>query len=284
MGMVKSADGTTISYDAWGEGRPLIIVDGATSHRAVSTINSELGRLLGDEFRVYAYDRRGRGDSGDTAPYEVRREIEDLAALIEAAGDEAAGDEAAGQPAVLCGFSSGAVLALDATAAGLPVSRLALFEPPFVVDDQRPPLPSDYVRRLDASVAAGRPGDAVELFLTAAAGMPAEFLGGMKQSPFWPALEAIAPTIAYDGRIMGTTMSGAPLPTERWAAISCPTLVMYGNGTEPWLRTGARAAAELLPTASPQEVEGAQHSVAPEVLAPVLRTFFSAEEAASSAR
>src|SRR5262245_22793697 len=270
MGTVKSADGTTISFDAWGEGRPLIIVDGATSHRAVSTINAEIGRLLGDEFRVYAYDRRGRGESGDTAPYEVRREIEDLAALIEEAGG----------PPVLCGFSSGAVLALDAAAAGLPVSRLALFEPPFVVGDGRPPLPPDYVQRLDASVAAGRPGDAVELFLTAAAGMPAEFLGGMRQSPFWPALEAIAPTIGYDGRIMGTTMSGAPLPADRWASVAVPTLVMYGNGTEPWLRVGARAAADLLPTATLREVEGAQHSVAPEVLAPVLRTFVSTAKAA----
>ncbi len=165
------------------------------------------------------------------------------------------------------------MLALDAAAAGLPISRLALFEPPFVVDDSRPPRPADYVQRLDDAVAGGRPGDAVELFLTAAAGMPAEAVPGMRQSPFWPALEAVAHTIAYDGRIMGTTMSGAPLPRDRWAAVTVPILVMHGTGTEPWLIAAARALAELLPTASLQAVEGQQHSAAADVLAPRLRRF-----------
>lgn len=263
MSTVTSADGTTIAFDAWGAGPPLILVDGATSHRAVSQLNAQVAKLLEDEFRVYAYDRRGRGESGDTAPYAVQREIEDLAALIGQAG----------APAFVCGFSSGAVLALDAAAAGLPVSRLALFEPPFVVDDSRPPGPADYVPRLDASVAAGRPGEAVELFLTGAAGFPAEVVAGIRQSPFWPALEAVAPTIAYDGRIMGTTMLGRPLPADRWAAVSVPTLVMYGRGTEPWLQSAARALAGLLPTATLEPVEGEQHNVAAEVLAPVLRRF-----------
>ena len=266
MGRVISADGTAISFDAWGDGQPLIMIDGATAHRAVSQISAQVGELLRDEFRVYAYDRRGRGDSGDTPPYAVQREIEDVAALIADAGS----------PAILCGFSSGAVLALDAAAAGLPVSRLALFEPPFVIDGSRPPLPSGYVERLDEAVAAGRRGDAVELFLTGAVGMPAEMAAGMRQSPFWPALEAVAHTISYDGRIMGATMSGAPLPTGRWAGVSVPALVMYGRGTEPWLITAARALAGLLPTASLRPVDGAQHSVAADVLAPVLREFASA--------
>src|SRR3984893_18215560 len=195
MGTVRSKDGTTIAFDAWGDGQPLIIIDGATAYRGVNPTNAEVGQLLGDGFRVYAYDRRGRGESTDTAPYAVEREIEDLAALIADAG----------APATVFGWSSGAVLALDAAAAGLPITRLALFEPPFVVDDSRPPLPADYVERLDASLSRGPPGDAAELFLTAAAGMPAEFVADMRQSPFWPALEEVAHTIAYDGRIMGTT-------------------------------------------------------------------------------
>jgi pimeloyl-ACP methyl ester carboxylesterase len=238
MGTVLSADGTTICFDAWGDGQPLIMIDGATAYRAVSQTPAQVGALLRGEFRVYAYDRRGRGESGDTAPYAVQREIEDLAVLIADAG----------APAFVCGFSSGAVLALDAVAAGLPITRLALFEPPFVVDDSRPPAPADYVQQLDACVADGRPGDAVQLFLTAAVGMPVEQVAGMRQSPFWPPLEAVAHTIAYDGRIMGPTISGAPLPADRWAAVSVPSLVMYGRGTEPWLISAARALAACCPT------------------------------------
>jgi pimeloyl-ACP methyl ester carboxylesterase len=269
MSTVFSADGTAIGFDAWGDGPPLIMIDGATAYRAMSPTAAQVGALLRDDFRTYAYDRRGRGESGDTPPYSVRREIEDVAALI---------DEADG-PAFVCGFSSGAVLALDAAAAGLPITRLALFEPPFVVDDSRPPRPADHVERLDAAVAAGRPGDAVELFMTGAVGMPAEVLAGLRESPFWPALEAVAPTIAYDGRIMGATMSGQPLPADRWAAVTVPTLVMYGRGTEPWLITAARALADLLPTASLQAVEGAQHNVEAHVLAPALRQLAAAGQA-----
>jgi pimeloyl-ACP methyl ester carboxylesterase len=267
MGTIHSADGTAIGFDGWGDGRPLIMVDGATGYRATSQLPMQVGELLGTEFRVYAYDRRGRGESGDTAPYAPQRKIEDLAAVIQAAG----------APAIVCGFSSGAVLALDAAAAGLPIEKLALFEPPFVVDDSRKPLPADYVERLDTAVADGRPSDAAEIFLTAAIGLPAEAVGGMRQSPFWPALAGVAHTISYDGRIMGTTMSGAPLPADRWAALSVPTLVMYGNGTEPWLITAARSLADLLPTASLQAVDGAQHSVAADVLAPALREFAHTE-------
>jgi pimeloyl-ACP methyl ester carboxylesterase len=258
---VVSADGTVIAFSAWGEGRPLIIVDGATAYPAINPTNEEVGRLLSDEFRTYAYDRRGRGESTDTAPYAVAREIEDLAALIEIAG----------APATVFGWSSGAVLALDAAAAGLPIARLVLFEPPFVVDDARPPLPSDYVERLDAAVAAGRPGDAARLFLTAAAGLPPEAVDGIRSSEFWPVLEAVAPTIAYDGRIMGTTMSGGPLPRDRWAGVTVPTLVLHGTGTHPFIVAGAHALAELLPTATLRAVEGEQHTAPAGVLAGALR-------------
>lgn len=258
-----SADGTVIAFTAWGEGEPIIIIDGATAYPALNPTNEQVGRLLSAEFRTYAYDRRGRGESTDTAPYAIEREIEDLAALIEIAGS----------PVTLFGWSSGAVLALDAAAAGLPVRRVAVFEPPFVVDDSRPPLPADYVQRLDAAVADGRPGDAVALFMTAAAGMPEEMVEGMRDSDFWPVLEGVAPTIAYDGRIMGTTMSGAPLPTDRWTGITVPTLVMHGTGTFPSIVTAAHALTELLPTAALLPVDGENHDVAADVLAPALRDF-----------
>jgi pimeloyl-ACP methyl ester carboxylesterase len=267
MSTVTSADGTSIGYEAWGSGQPLIFVDGATAHRAVSPKPAEVAELLGDGFRVYAYDRRGRGDSGDTTPYAVQREIEDLAALIGEAGGSA----------MVCGFSSGAVLALDAVAAGLPITKLAMFEPPFVVDDNRPPLPADYVERLDTLVAEGKRGEAAELFLTGGVGLPAEFVPGIKQSPMWPGLEAVAHTISYDGRVMQDVMRGQPLPTDRWNAVTTPVLVLYGQGTAPSLISAAKALAELLPTATLQGVDGEQHDVAADVLAPVLQQFAKAE-------
>jgi pimeloyl-ACP methyl ester carboxylesterase len=263
MSTVKSADGTTIAFEAWGTGRPLILVDGATAHRAVNPANAEVAQLLSDEFRTYVYDRRGRGESGDTAPYAVQREIEDIAALIEDAG----------QPAIVFGWSSGALLALDAAAAGLPITALALFEPPVVVDDSRPPLPSDYVQQLDAFVAADRRDQAAELFMTAAVGMPPEFVAGLKQSPYWAPVEEVAHTISYDGRIMGTTMSGKPLPTDRWSAVTAPVLVLHGDQTAPTLVTGAQAMATHLPTATLTPIPGENHSTTPTTLAPTLRNF-----------
>lgn len=263
MSTVTSADGTKIAFEAYGDGRPLILIDGATAHRAVNPLNDEVGQLLTDRFRTYAYDRRGRGASTDTAPYAIQREIEDIAALIEDAG----------QPAILFAWSSGGLLALDAAAAGLPVAGLVLFEPPVVVDDVRPPLPSDYVEQLDAFVAEGRRDKAAELFMTAAAMLPAEAVAGMKQSPYWAPVEEIAHTISYDGRIMGTTMSGNPLPSDRWADVKAPVLVLYGDKTWPALSAGAQAVAAHLPTATLKAIPGENHGTEAATLAPVLREF-----------
>ncbi|MGP4029749.1 alpha/beta fold hydrolase [Actinomadura sp. 3N407] len=265
-GTVTSADGTTIAYTAWGDGEPVIIIDGATAYRATTPENPETAELLSGEFLVINYDRRGRGESGDTRPYAVEREFEDLAAIIEQAGG--------GRPATVFGWSSGGTLALNAAQAGVPVARLALFEPPAVADDARPPLPADYVERLDAAVADGRPGDAVALFMTAAACMPEELVAGMREDrEMWSGLEAIAPTIAYDGRNVGDTMSGRPLRADLWNRIDVPILVMYGNDTWPFLATGARAVAERLPTATLKPVPGENHSTTPDVLAAALREF-----------
>jgi pimeloyl-ACP methyl ester carboxylesterase len=268
-GTVTSADGTTIAYTAWGDGDPIIIIDGATAYRAVTPENEKTGELLSDSFRVINYDRRGRGESGDTLPYAVEREFEDLAAIIAGPGE--------GRPATVFGWSSGGFLALNAAQAGVPIARLALFEPPAVADDSRPPLPTDYVERLEAAIAAGKPGDAAELFLTAAVLMPQEFVDGMRSSEMWPGLEAVAPTISYDGRNVGDAMSGKPLNTERWNRVNVPVLVMYGESTWPFLASGAKAVAELLPTATLKPVPGENHSTTADVLAPALRAF--AEEA-----
>ena len=161
MTTTQSADGTLIAYETHGDGPPLILVDGALCSRAMGP-SAALAKTLAEQFTVITYDRRGRGESADAVPYAVQREIEDLAALIAATGGAA----------FVCGVSSGAVLALEAAAFGLPITGLALYEPPFIVDDSRPPMPADYVDQLNVFLASGRRGDAVRLFMRNV-GMPA---------------------------------------------------------------------------------------------------------------
>jgi pimeloyl-ACP methyl ester carboxylesterase len=261
MNTVTSKDGTTIVFDPSGEGPPLLVVGGALNDRHAA---ATLAGLLAPSFTVYAYDRRGRGDSGDTPPYAVEREIEDLAAVVETAGDGAA----------VLGFSSGGNLALRAAAAGVDISKLALWEPNFLVNDGRPRLPADYVDHLDELVSSDRRGEAVEYFLTVAVGLPAEFVPPMRDMPMWPGMEAVAHTIAYDGRIVGDTMSGKPLGADRFAAVTVPTLVLIG-GTTPWLNDGGHALVEALPHGQLRQLDGQTHDVAPDVLAPALIDFFS---------
>ena len=174
------------------------------------------------------------------------------------------------------GTSSGGNLALEAAAHGLAIANLALWEPNFLVDDSRPPLPDDYVEQLTELVSTGGRGAAVELFMTKAVGLPAEFLASMRAMPMWPAMEAEAHTLAYDGRVVGDGMSGKTLSTERWASVTVPTLVIDGGGT-PWLTAGAQAIAEALPDAERRTLEGETHDVAPEAIAPVLDEFFASE-------
>ncbi|GLZ79673.1 alpha/beta hydrolase [Actinorhabdospora filicis] len=265
MQFTTSADGTKIAYDIVGEGTPVVLVAGAIGHRAIDPVSGALAGLLARRHTVLNYDRRGRGDSVDTAPYAVEREIEDLNAVIEAAGGEAA----------IYGISSGAVLAIRA-AGGLPgITRLAVYEPPVIVDDSRPPLPGDYVEQLDALLDDGRSFDALALFMTAAVGAPVEYVDAMRGEPFWPGMAAVAHTLAYDGRVMGETMSGRPLPAE-WADITVPALVIDGGASDPYVRSGADALGALLPNASRVTLDGQTHMVDPAVLAPVLLDFFAA--------
>ncbi|MBA3825079.1 MAG: alpha/beta fold hydrolase, partial [Ktedonobacterales bacterium] len=185
MGTVISADGTRIAFDQAGQGAPLILVDGALCHRAGGPMPG-LAPLLAQHFTVFTYDRRGRNESGDTVPYAVEREVEDLVALITEAGGSAG----------VYAISSGAALALEAAASGLNITKLALYEPPFNMDPAARPAAVHYSQQLRPLLAEGRRGDAVALFMTRV-GMPAEAADGMRQSPMWPALEAVAPTLAY---------------------------------------------------------------------------------------
>lgn len=268
MQTAQSKDGTTIAYDRSGSGPAIIVVASALSTRADAT---RLAALLAENFTVFNYDRRGRGDSGDTQPYTVEREVEDIEALIDAAGGTAS----------IFGSSSGAVLALEA-ASKMPgkIGKAVLFEPPFVVDDSRPRVPADYATRAAELVAQGRRGDAVELFMSSAVGVPEEMLAYMKQDPSWAEMEATAHTLTYDGQIMGETQSGKPLPADRWASASMPILVLDGAESPPWMRNGAQAAADILPNARRRSLEGQDHSAvftAPEALAPVLVEFVQSE-------
>ena len=258
MNTVTSSDGTTIAFDRLGDGPPVILVCGASTDRRA---NASLAALLAERFTVFNYDRRGRGDSGDTPPYAVEREVEDIEALIDEAGGTA----------FVYGTSSGGALALEAAASGLAVTKLALWEVPFSLDESRRP-PADLVERYDEMIAAGRRGDAVELFMAKVVGLPPEFVAYARTQPFWEAQEALAHTLAYDAMIMGDYS----LPTERVASVTAPTLLMAGGASFPFMREAARALADILPDGQHRTLEGQEHNVSPEALAPVLEGFFVA--------
>jgi pimeloyl-ACP methyl ester carboxylesterase len=261
---VESEDGTTIALEKDGAGPALMLVDGAFGSRSWGP-NVGLAPLLAAHFTVHRYDRRGRGESGE-APPSVEGEIADLAAVLKEAG-------ASG----FCfGTSSGANLALRAAAARLPVEKLALWEPNFVVSDSRPPLPLDYVERLNELVGDGRRGDAVEYFMTAAVGLSVEFVAPMREMPMWPALEGAAHTLAFDGTVVAAHMTGTKPAPAGWTTVAAPTLVIDG-GTTPWLSEGADAIAAALPDARRRTLAGQQHDVDPNALAPVLIEFFGGE-------
>ena len=259
MGKVLSKDGTAIAFDRAGEGPPVILVAGAFADRSQL---DELAALLAAQFTVFNYDRRGRGESGDTSPYALEREIEDLDVLIGAAGGTA----------FVFGGSSGAALALEAAAAGLAIEKLAVYEPPYVVDDSRAPVPADIATQLSELVLAGRRGDAAALFMTAGAQIPPEVVAGMRKLEFWPATEAVAHTLVYDATIMGP---GNNLPAARLAVVSAPTLVIDGGASPPWIRAAAQAVADHLPSATRSTLPDQMHDVAQNVLGPVVAEFLA---------
>jgi pimeloyl-ACP methyl ester carboxylesterase len=261
--MTTSADGTPIAFDRRGDGAPLILVGGAFNDRNTP---AELAERLGESFTVYTYDRRGRGDSGFTEPYAVEREIEDLEAVIDAAGGSAH----------LFGHSSGGALALETTARGVSVSKLAMYEPPYIVDDSRPPLPDDYVEHLEELTAAGKRREIVAYFMTRAVGMPAEMVEQMVESPMVAGMEPLAHTVSYDGRVMlRGSMNGQPLPAEWRDSVTIPTLVMDGGNSPEWLHNSARALVQLLPDVCYRTLEGQDHAASPEAVAPVLEEFLA---------
>ena len=258
MNTTTSSDGTAIAYDRFGGGPPVIMTAGAFNTRSTT---EPLAQALAPRFTVLNYDRRGRGDSGDTAPYAVDREIEDLAALISAAGGSAS----------VFGYSSGATLALKAAANGLPVTKLVLYEPPFNTDDSYPALPAGFATQLAELVSAGRRSDAVELYQTKAVGIPEEVVAQMRHAPFRPGMEALAHTLAYDAAVVGDRS----LPAALLATVTIPALVISGEQSPPFLRNAARAAAAALPGGRLSVLPGQGHDINPEATAPVMAEFLA---------
>jgi pimeloyl-ACP methyl ester carboxylesterase len=269
MPTVASKDGTSIAYNATGKGPALIVVTGATAFRGFDPNLQILADLLASEFTVINYDRRGRGESNDAGPYDPAsapaREIEDIAALIEMAGGHAN----------LLGFSSGSVLALEATAAGLPVDKLVMYEPPFILPGQDfPPPAGDYVETL-TRFGAGTDKDLAPAYFMRSLGMPPEAVEGAKHSPIWPLMQSIGPTIAYDGQVMFNAYYTAHKFPSRWKGATQPVLVLNGDASFPFMPAAADAVAVELPNATRKTLAGQDHGPKPDVMAAVLRQFLA---------
>ena len=266
MGTAISADGTAIAYNVTGSGPALIVIGGATQFRATDASWPALAGLLADRFTVVNYDRRGRGESGDTLPYAAAREIEDIAALIAAMGGRAS----------LLGFSSGAVLAIEAAAAGLPVEKVIAYEPPIVVAGSG--VDPDRSHLLPSAIAALEAGDrrrVAEIFFLEAVGIPRMAFERMIGSPFGPVLEGIAHTLTYDLTIVDGAYPQQKWP-DRFARTETPVLILDGDRTFPFLPFGADAFAQVLPNAARSTLQGQDHGPAPEAIAPAIRAFLGA--------
>ena len=257
MDIVSSKDGTKLAYDKLGSGPSLILVSGASCDRMV---DAELANGLAEIATVYNYDRRGRGDSTDTLPYAVEREIEDLRALVDAAPG----------PVAVLGLSSGAALSAHAAAAGVPIDKLVLWEPPYQQDPQSLEQARTYVRNLTVALDAGDRGKAVELFMRQV-GLPDEMIAGIKQSPYWEQGKGLAHTLAYDAQCTGD----GTIPVDTFATIRTKTLVLAGTKSFPWMHQSVAAVASAIPNAKTATLEGQDHNVQASALNPVLKEFLA---------
>jgi pimeloyl-ACP methyl ester carboxylesterase len=263
METVKSADGSTIAYDRYGSGPAVILVAGALGYRKFKRME-QLAELLANRCTVINYDRRGRGDSTEAGPFSIEREIEDLAALIEAAGGSAA----------LWGWSSGGALALRAAAAGIGVDRISVYEVPFMVDPAHDRPTPDYGERLDELVARDDRSGAVKHFMRNAMGIPAPFVAAMRLTPIWKGAKSVAHTLPYDWAALGKhNMYGKPLDPAEWRGVTMPAQVVHGEKSPKVLQEGSRALAEVLPNAELRTLPGVSHNLKMRAIAPVIAEF-----------
>jgi pimeloyl-ACP methyl ester carboxylesterase len=259
MRSTRSADGTLIAYDQTGEGPPLVLITGAL-HDGSSA--QALAARLAPGFTVFSYDRRGRGASGDTPRYAAAREIEDLAAVLALAGG----------PACVYGHSSGGVLALEAAVRDLPITRLAVYEPPYAADSEAVRRRRVLTADVSDALATGRDGDAVQMFLLRAMALREPVVTMLRTSRMWPAMEALAPTLAYDLAVV----DGGAIRAERLGSVTIPVLFLDGAASPGWARDAVRAAAAAVPGSRRVSLPGQDHSVSDLVLAPLLSEFFTA--------
>ncbi|HEY7146471.1 MAG TPA: alpha/beta fold hydrolase [Streptosporangiaceae bacterium] len=259
MPVARSVDGTPITFDRAGAGPALILVSGALRDRSAAR---GLAAALAPDFTVYNYDRRGRGDSGDTAPYAVGKEIGDLAAMLAEAGGSA----------LVYGHSSGGALALEAAARGLPITALAVYEPPYVLTAGQSARRVELAAAVGELIDAGRHDDAVERFLQVALGMSAAVTRLLRESRMWAPMQRLAATLRYDFAVL----DGAAIPAGRLARITIPVLFLDGTASPAWAREPVRAAAAAIPGAQHRSLDRQDHSVTGAVLAPLLARFFSA--------
>jgi pimeloyl-ACP methyl ester carboxylesterase len=257
---VTSQDGTKIAFDRVGHGPPVIIVNGLLCDRSKT---QKLAEYLAQSFTVFNFDRRGRGDSSDTDPYAVEREIEDIAALIKEVGGAA----------LVYGHSSGAGLALNAAASGLAMTKLVLHEPPYGSDDEESQRSSrELALSVKAALSEGKRADAITLFMTAS-GLPDKVIEDIRTDP---KMLAMAPTMVYDHEVMGDFERGGKIPLELVKAIRIPTLVLVGGASPDFFRDAAIQIAEILPQGNLIILEGQDHGASAEVVAPVVSAFFNA--------
>lgn len=224
------------------------------------------------EFTVSTYDRRGRGDSGDASGYEVQREIEDLAAVIAAAGGEA----------MVFGHSSGCVLALEAARAGLPITHLSLYEPPFVIDRTRPAVGDAWGQELHRLLAEGRRGRAVRRFMIEVARTPTFVPLLMSLTPMFKQIKAVAHTLAYDTALLSPYQIGDPLPINQFADVGVPTRLLLGSKSPEWIANAAHRLERTLPAGELAVLDGQTHMLKPKITAPVVRQFFTDRTTATS--
>lgn len=264
MPFVTSADGTQIGYSVIGNGPALVLVDGAMCSRDMGPA-TPLAEQLKDSFTVYTYDRRGRGESGDTKPYATQRELEDLAAIIAAAGGSVK----------LYGISSGAALALEAANTLPGITAMVVYEAPFFTDTTRKPVPTDYVEHMNALVANGDGGGAAKYFMQKGVNVPRFAIAMMQVTGMFRKMAPVGLTLPYDTAFVAPYWTYKPIPANRWPNATMPVLAVGGSKSDTWMQNAQKDIAAKLPNAQHRTLVGQNHMVKPEAIAPIIREFLA---------